>query len=351
VPDPTAHLALDRLTKRYRDGQPAAVDDIALDVERGSFVSFLGPSGSGKTTTLMMIAGFEAATRGRILLDGRDIAAVPPYRRNFGMVFQNYALFPHMTVAQNVAYPLEVRGIGRDQTARRVAEALDIVGLGGFAVRRPRELSGGQQQRVALARALVFEPTLVLMDEPLGALDKNLREQMQIEIKAIQRRLGITLIYVTHDQGEAMSMSDRIAVFNRGRIEQVASPLDLYARPATRFVGEFVGESNMIEAVVAGGRIDSPWGPLRPARPATADGRVLAMIRPEAIELGAGDEPHNRADIVVDNLVHYGDRVVLLGRCGTAPVKLTAWARDAEGIAPGHTAAVRWRGEDIHLIE
>ncbi len=343
------YLALDHLTKRYHDGQPAAVDDISLAVERGSFVSFLGPSGSGKTTTLMMIAGFEAATRGRILLDGRDIAAVPPHRRNLGMVFQNYALFPHMTVAENVAYPLDVRGVARDDKQRQVAAALDIVGLGHFAGRRPRELSGGQQQRVALARALVFEPALVLMDEPLGALDKNLREQMQIEIKAIQRRLGLTLIYVTHDQGEAMSMSDRIAVFNRGRVEQVASPLDLYARPATRFVGEFVGESNMIDAVVSNGRIDSPLGPLRTAGPA-ADGPVLAMIRPEAIALAASGEAHNRAEVVVDNLVHYGDRVVVIGRCGATPVKLTAWARDAEGLAIGHTAAVRWRPEDIHLI-
>src|SRR5215510_3390675 len=217
------------------DGETLVVKDLNLSIRAGEFLTLLGPSGSGKTTTLMMLAGFEVPTNGRIDLDGRPIDNVPPHKRNIGMVFQNYALFPHMTVAENLAFPLEVRRTPKAEIQSRVARALEMVQLGAYGARRPAQLSGGQQQRVALARALVFEPNLVLMDEPLGALDKQLREQMQLEIKHIHQRLGVTVVYVTHDQGEALTMSDRVAVFHDGLIQQLATPTELYERPANSF--------------------------------------------------------------------------------------------------------------------
>ena len=244
-----AYLCLRDVVKSY-DGRVNAVDGISIDVRRGEFLTLLGPSGSGKTTTLLMIAGFEELTAGTLELEGRSLANVRPYRRNIGMVFQNYALFPHMTTETNVAFPLKMRKFPREQIRPRVEKALELVGLAEFAVKYPRELSGGQQQRVALARALVFEPDVLLLDEPLGALDKNLREQMQVEIKRIHGEVGITTIYVTHDQTEAMTMSDRVAVFNDGKIEQVAPPLEMYHRPATYFVGNFIGDSNFFDATV-----------------------------------------------------------------------------------------------------
>ena len=234
---PAVHL--DAVEKRY--GDVVAVAGIDLDVRDGEFFSLLGPSGSGKTTTLRMIAGFEQPTAGRIELHGRDVTGVPPFDRDVNTVFQDYALFPHMSVGENVAYGLVVRKVGRDERARRVADALRMVRLEGFDARRPSQLSGGQRQRVALARALVNRPRVLLLDEPLGALDLKLREDMQIELKAIQQQVGITFIYVTHDQDEALTMSDRLAVFNSGRIEQVGAPADVYERPATRFVAGFVG--------------------------------------------------------------------------------------------------------------
>src|SRR5215813_3667788 len=226
------------------DGGTNAVDDVSLDVGRGEFVTLLGPSGSGKTTTLLMIAGFESPTSGVIELDGHDLVRSKPYERNIGMVFQNYALFPHMTAAKNVVFPLKMRRFPRRDIEARAQRMLELVGLRRFADRYPRELSGGQQQRVALARGLVFNPDVLLLDEPLGALDKNLREQMQVEIKRIHREVGITMVYVTHDHTEAMTMSDRVAVFRDGRIEQLGSPLAVYDRPANRFVAEFIGDSN-----------------------------------------------------------------------------------------------------------
>src|SRR5688572_30517177 len=226
------------------DGVTRVVRDLDIDIMAGEFLTLLGPSGSGKTTTLMMLAGFEAATAGEILLDGRPITRVPPYRRNIGVVFQNYALFPHMSVAENVAFPLEVRRKSRGETAERVKRALASVSLEGFEDRLPAQLSGGQQQRVAVARALVFDPALVLMDEPLGALDKQLREQMQYELKRLHQRFGITIVYVTHDQSEALTMSDRIAVFDRGAVQQLATPAALYEAPETSFVARFIGENN-----------------------------------------------------------------------------------------------------------
>ena len=239
-----AILEVHALRKAF--GPVVAVEDVQFTLGRGEFVTFLGPSGSGKTTTLEMIAGLTRPTSGRIFLNGKPIDPLPPYRRDIGVVFQHYALFPHMTLSRNIAFPLEMRRVPRAEVRRRVGEALELVGLAGYADRLPRELSGGQQQRVALARALVFRPPLLLMDEPLGALDKKLREQMQLEIKQIHRGLDASIVYVTHDQDEALVMSDRIAVFNGGRIEQIGPPEELYDRPKTRFVAGFLGEFELL---------------------------------------------------------------------------------------------------------
>ena len=277
------------------DGVTRVVDDLQLDVERGEFLTLLGPSGSGKTTTLMMLAGFETPTSGEILLEGKPLSRLPPYKRQIGMVFQNYALFPHMTVAENIGFPLSVRGIARDEIARRVEGVLDTVQLAGFGGRRPAQLSGGQQQRIAVARALVFEPKIVLMDEPLGALDKQLREQMQLEIRRLHQRLGVTMVYVTHDQAEALTMSDRIAVFHRGRIQQLDGPEQLYEKPVNAFVARFIGENNRFEGAlqsVTGTRCSVRIagdacieGSLAAALPAGA--RVTVSLRPERVQIGA----------------------------------------------------------------
>ena len=307
------------VSKSY-DGQVLVVADLDLDIARGEFLTLLGPSGSGKTTTLMMLAGFEAPTGGTILLAGKDITRLPPHRRGIGVVFQNYALFPHMTVVENVAYALKARSVQPAQIKRRVDAALDMVKLGGFGSRHPAQLSGGQQQRVAFARALVFEPELVLLDEPLGALDKQLRERMQYELKQLHERLGVTMVYVTHDQSEALTMSDRIAVFKDGRIEQLATPMALYKTPRSLFVAEFVGESNrlvgMAEACDALGvqvRLDD--GTLIAAAPAPSvrtGTRVVVSLRPERIEIDQPDAV-NRIPAILERQVFHGDamRIVL----------------------------------------
>src|SRR5215475_7182226 len=245
---PKGAIALRGVSKHY--GEERVVDKLSLAISPGEFFTFLGPSGSGKTTTLMMIAGFAALDEGAIDVDGADLSMVPPQQRGFGMVFQNYAIFPHLNVFENVAFPLRARRKPEPAIRELVAWALDLVQLGAFAGRFARQLSGGQQQRVAIARAIVFEPRIVLMDEPLGALDKNLRYDMQVEIKEIQRRLGMTVVYVTHDQEEAMNLSDRIAIMNRGRIEQVGTPSEVYQRPDNSFVGRFLGEANLLEGNV-----------------------------------------------------------------------------------------------------
>ncbi len=275
------------------DGETLVVKDLNLSIRAGEFLTLLGPSGSGKTTTLMMLAGFEVPTNGRIDLDGQPIDNMPPHKRNIGMVFQNYALFPHMTVAENLAFPLEVRRLARSEIEAKIKRALDMVKLSGFASRRPGQLSGGQQQRVALARALVFEPKLVLMDEPLGALDKQLREHMQLEVKHIHRDLGVTVVYVTHDQSEALTMSDRIAVFNDGAIQQLATPDDLYERPQNSFVAQFIGENNRLhgKVIAVNGtacQVEVAGGGKVEAMPVKVDGlgaSTTLSLRPERVRL------------------------------------------------------------------
>jgi len=232
-------------------GDVRAVDDVSFTIESGEFFAMLGPSGSGKTSCLRLVAGFDAPDRGQVLLDGQDVSNVPPYERNVNTVFQDYALFPHMTVLENVAYGPRVRGVAPPERAARAREMLDLVQLSALGDRRPAQLSGGQRQRVALARALINHPKVLLLDEPLGALDLKLREEMQIELKSLQKKLGITFVYVTHDQGEALSMADRVAVFNKGRIEQLAAPRELYTRPRTEFVARFVGSANVASAALA----------------------------------------------------------------------------------------------------
>ena len=246
---PASFVEFEKVQKSY-DGESLVVKDLNLKITKGEFLTMLGPSGSGKTTCLMMLAGFETPTHGSIRLDGISINNIPPHKRGIGMVFQNYALFPHMTVAENLAFPLEVRKIGKSEREEKVKLALDMVEMNAFVSRRPAQLSGGQQQRIALARALVFEPELVLMDEPLGALDKQLREKMQFEITGLAHRLGITVVYVTHDQTEALIMSDRVAVFDDGRIQQLATPDHLYEQPENSFVAQFIGENNTMEGVI-----------------------------------------------------------------------------------------------------
>ena len=289
------HLRLVGLTKRY--SAFVAVDALDLDVESGEFLTLLGPSGSGKTTTLMMVAGFVPPTAGEIFMDDRAISAVAPDRRNIGVVFQHYALFPHMTVFGNVAFPLRMRHVARAEIRRRVVEALAMVQLTGLESRMPRQLSGGQQQRVALARALVFEPGLLLMDEPLGALDKNLREQMQLELKRLHRSLGITVVYVTHDQAEALTMSDRIALMNHGRIEQLGDAQALYENPVNQFVAEFLGESNVVSGAVTrspDGRHVSVVTSRGVRLPAVSDaigatGPAVLVVRPEKLTVRPDD--------------------------------------------------------------
>jgi putative spermidine/putrescine transport system ATP-binding protein len=323
-------LRFEGVTKRYAApargaaASPAALDRLDLDVARGELLTLLGPSGSGKTTTLMLLAGFEVPDAGRILLEGRDIARLPPHRRGIGVVFQSYALFPHMSVAENVAFPLEARGLPRAERAQRVARALEMVRLPELAERRPAQLSGGQQQRVALARAMVFEPPVVLLDEPLGALDKALREEMQHEIRTLHRRLGLTMLYVTHDQSEALTLSDRIAVLAVGRLRQVATPRMLYDEPEDAFVAGFVGENNRLPAtLVATGpegatlRLDGGAaigarlaGTAQPGA-AQPGARCVVMVRPERVAISAAPAPAGALHARLAEALFQGDHIRL----------------------------------------
>ncbi|MBB3650093.1 putative spermidine/putrescine transport system ATP-binding protein [Rhizobium sp. BK619] len=310
-----SNIQFTEISKSY--GALQVVDKLDLAIDQGEFISLLGPSGSGKTTILMMLAGFETPTHGTISIGSRRIDQLPPHRRNMGVVFQNYALFPHMTVARNVAFPLEMRGVPRAEIETRVSRALDMVQLSQMRDRRPSQLSGGQQQRVALARALVFEPSVVLMDEPLGALDKQLREQMQLDIRALHKRLGLTIVFVTHDQSEALTMSDRIAVFNRGKIEQIGTPREIYDHPRTRFVAEFIGETNLLEGTLrheADGSASIDLGQnqvIRLETPAavSAAGKVLVSVRPERLSIADTAMHDNCHEALVSDVVYQGDHL------------------------------------------
>ncbi len=308
-------ITLRGLRKAY--GSVRALDDVDLQVRSGEFLTLLGPSGSGKTTLLMVLAGFLRPDQGQLLFGDQDVTRLAPHKRDIGMVFQNYALFPHMDVAANIGYPLKLRGVPRDEQARRVQAALQTVQLGGFGARRIDELSGGQRQRVALARAIVFEPRIVLMDEPLSALDKQLRERMQIELRQLHQQLGTTTIYVTHDQREALTMSDRVAVVNGGRIVQLDTPRALYEQPANRFVAEFIGESSLLPAQRDGEAWRCAGQRLRHGGTVPPGERALLMLRPERLRVLAGSDTAEGLNVLqarVDALIYQGDSVLLQAR-------------------------------------
>jgi len=356
-----AEVRLENLVKTY-GGHVPAVDNISVNIGAGEFFTILGPSGSGKTTTMMMVAGFSYPTSGTIRIDDRNVADLPPQKRGLGMVFQNYAVFPHLSVFDNVAFPLRVRKTPKAQVAKAVEEVLDLVKLREYGARMPRELSGGQQQRVALARALVFHPSVLLMDEPLGALDKKLRDHMQTEIRRIHKQLGVTVIYVTHDQGEALTMSDRIAIMNHGRIEQLGTPADLYDRPLTRFVADFLGDTNFIEGTLTQtegeyGSITLPDGTRLDGvladptlKPGTA---VHAGIRPEKLRINAVGMPTAnlwkgviKEAVYSGNIIHYE-----ISGPGEGELVVTAANRSDVAIhTVGETVELAWDRSEMRFF-
>ena len=354
-------VRFDKVDKSY-DGEILVVKDLNLDVPKGEFLTMLGPSGSGKTTVLMMLAGFETPTSGEIYLDGEPISSIPPNKRGIGMVFQNYALFPHMTVKENLSFPLEVRKIPKKELDEKVANALLMVELQDFGNRMPLQLSGGQQQRVALARALVFEPRLVLMDEPLGALDKNLREQMQYEIKHIHEKIGITVVYVTHDQSEALTMSNRIAVFNDGKIQQISTPDVLYEKPDNSFVAQFIGENNQLK-----GKVKSVNGKNCIVETENGDEIVslkinvnkigdtsLLSLRPERVWVNVDQKNYeNNFEGTVEELIYLGDHVrTRVKVCGEDQfiVKIPN-SSDQSDLKEGATVKLSWKAEDTRALD
>ena len=357
-----AFVAFERVQKSY-DGETLVVKDLNLSMPKGEFLTMLGPSGSGKTTCLMMLAGFETATYGEIKLDGVSINNIPPHKRGIGMVFQNYALFPHMTVAENLSFPLEVRKIGKTDREAKVKRALDMVQMGRFGGRRPAQLSGGQQQRIALARALVFEPELVLMDEPLGALDKQLREHMQFEITNLAHSLGITVVYVTHDQTEALTMSDRVAVFDDGRIQQLDPPDVLYEKPKNSFVAQFIGENNTLEGLITemkgdacvvklddGQEIDAV-----PINVTKVGERTRVSIRPERVEFNKDRLKPGAHTLKADVLefIYMGDifRTRLRVAGNDNFVIKTRNAPDQVRLEPGTQIDIGWLPQDCRALD
>lgn len=355
------YVRFDGVQKSY-DGEILVVKDLNLDIADGEFLTMLGPSGSGKTTCLMMLAGFEPATHGEIYLGDNPINNVPPHKREIGMVFQNYALFPHMSVAENLSFPLEVRNIDKAEREKKVQRALDMVELGAFGNRMPAQLSGGQQQRVAVARALVFEPDLVLMDEPLGALDKQLREQMQYEIKHIHENLGVTVVYVTHDQSEALTMSDRVAVFNDGVIQQLSSPSELYERPQNSFVAQFIGENNRLDGTVSSKsngkckvKLDS--GETVEASAINIDGkgaRTTLSLRPERVEINPTKKKGmSTISGKIEELIYLGDHIrtrMSAGGSGEFIVKVPNKSGH-KLLEEGKTVKVGWLTEDCRALD
>jgi putative spermidine/putrescine transport system ATP-binding protein len=358
-----ADVRLIGATKRF--GSVVAVDDVDLTINPGEFVALLGPSGSGKTTTLRMIAGFVQPDTGEIRIGGSRYNNVPPHKRNLGMVFQRYELFPHMTVADNVAYGLKMRKQPRAERDRRSAEALDLVRLPGYGSRYPKQLSGGQQQRVALARAIVIDPLVLLLDEPLGALDKKLREEMQIELKALQRRLGVTTIFVTHDQEEALTMADRIAVMNHGRIEQVGTPAEIYETPRTRFVADFIGLSNFLTATVRSISPDAihadlEGGPaivLSPWNGAAVDQRVEVALRPEKIRILPADGNLDGANCFparIEQVVYQGEGSYIFARLTPATMLQVYAPNDGDMDRPrlgDQGVTIAWYPSNARVLE
>ncbi|MDI1283455.1 MAG: ABC transporter ATP-binding protein [Reyranella sp.] len=323
----SAAIRLEQVTKTF-DGRVVAVDAITLDIAAGEFFSLLGPSGCGKTTSLRMIAGFEHPDSGRVYVGGRDITDVPVHRRDMGMVFQSYALFPHRTVVENVAFGLRMREVPRADIERRVAAALAQVALTGLEDRKPSQLSGGQQQRVALARALVVEPPVLLCDEPLGALDRKLRQQMQFELKELQKRLGVTLVFVTHDQEEALAMSDRIAVMNKGRVEQVGSPAEIYEQPRTRFVADFIGEINILD-----------------------EAGTARALRPEKIRLVTPDGARVAGRVETANYLGGSTLLRVRASDGSSMLVRETHAGERASRTPGDLVGLTWSDQDTVALE
>ncbi len=347
----TADIRLEQVVKRFDD--TVAVAGISVEIPRGSFFAMLGPSGCGKTTTLRMIGGFDEPTEGRIFLGDDDVVGLPPYKRDVNTVFQSYALFPHMTIEDNVGFGLERKGVEKQQRRGRVAEMLELVGLTGFAKRKPKQLSGGQQQRVALARALVNHPRVLLLDEPLGALDLKLRKQMQLELKRIQHEVGITFVHVTHDQEEAMTMADTIAVMNAGRIEQLGPPTELYEHPATAFVAGFLGVSNLLRGRVAEpGLIRLDDGTVVRATVNGRTGEVAAGVRPEKITIGAGGGA-NELPGTISETAYIGVATQVVVRTSAGIVQVFAQNMDAGGRvpAPGTNVVLSWSPESTFVVD
>ena len=354
-------VRFDHIDKSF-DGKTLVIKDLNLDIVQGEFLTMLGPSGSGKTTTLMMLAGFETPTNGKIFFNDQSISDIPPYKRNIGMVFQDYSLFPHMTVKENLTFPLKVRKLAKDEIGRKVARALEMVELRGFEGRMPAQLSGGQQQRVALARALVFEPKLVLMDEPLGALDKNLREQMQYEIKHIHESIDVTVVYVTHDQSEAMTMSDRIAVFDDGVIRQLSTPNILYEKPENAFVAQFIGENNRIGGKVTeiqGDKcvVEVDGGGYLNALKVNVDNpgdRTSVSLRPERVMVNPAEgSVDNIFEGKVEELIYLGDHVrTRVNVCGNEDfiVKIPN-AQGQRLVDKGQNIRLGWLSEDCRALD
>jgi spermidine/putrescine transport system ATP-binding protein len=346
-------VRLERLTKRFED--LVAVDDIMLDVEHGRFLALLGPSGCGKTTTLRMIGGFEEPTAGRILLGDNDVSGLPSYKRDVNTVFQSYALFPHLSIFENIAFGLRRRGIKGDELKRRVLEGLELVGLAGLERRRPRQLSGGQQQRIALARALVNRPRVLLLDEPLGALDLKLRKQMQLELKRIQHEVGITFIHVTHDQEEAMTMADRIVVMNNGHIEQEGTPAELYERPATAFVAGFLGVSNLLTGTIIAPdrvRLDDGTEVTVPAETlAGRSGSVALGVRPEKIRPDAEESNVLTGAVVESAYIGVSTQYIVETAAGSVSFYLQNDRPGSQAMAPGQRLSLSWSPRSTFVVD
>ena len=355
-----AGVRFEKVQKSY-DGENLVVKDLNLDIAPGEFLTMLGPSGSGKTTCLMMLAGFEPATHGEIFLNDKPINNVPPYKRGIGMVFQNYALFPHMSVAENLAFPLQIRNMNKADQEAKVKRALEMVELGAFGNRRPAQLSGGQQQRVAVARALVFDPELVLMDEPLGALDKQLREQMQYEIKHIHENLGVTVVYVTHDQTEALTMSDRVAVFEDGRIQQLSPPNVLYESPRNSFVAQFIGENNKLSGKVTAikGEIcevqldDGTKLKSEAVNVSSVGERTTISLRPERVEFDNPTKQDNVVEGEIVEILYLGDHLrVVMSVCGNSEFIVKVRNRgQTRPMKAGETHKIGWAARDCKALD